>query len=99
MSGVLESRYFVLARPTPQLEKKSKDIRKAPAGKLAVNTDYSEGDSRVFGRLGLDLVQVNRDGSATVHALSSRFEQLLRSSQMLEGLGSREKVRWATLDR
>ncbi len=93
-----ESRYFVLARPTPQLEKKSKDIRKAPAGKLAVNTDYSEGDSRVFGRLGLDLVQVNRDGSATVHALSSRFEQLLRSSQMLEGLGSREKVRWATLD-
>jgi len=93
-----QSRYFVLARPTNRLEKKSKDARKAPTGMLAVNTDYSEGDSRVFGRLGLDLVQVNRDGSATVHALPNRFEQLLRSSQMLEGLDSREKVRWATLD-
>jgi Subtilase family len=92
------SRYFVLARPTPELEKKSKAIRKAPEGKLAVKTNYSEADSRVFGRLGLDLVQVNQDGSATVHASPSRFEQLLHSSQMLEGLGSREKVRWATLD-
>ncbi len=93
-----ESRYFVLARPILQLEKKSKDKRKAQAGKLAVNIDYSEDDSRVFGRLGLDLVQVNPDGSATVHALPSRFEQLLHSSQMLEGLGSREKARWVTLD-
>lgn len=93
-----ESRYFVLARPLLKLEKKSKDKRKAQAGKLAVNIDYSEDDSRVFGRLGLDLVQVNPDGSATVHALPSRFEQLLHSSQMLEGLGSREKARWATLD-
>jgi hypothetical protein len=93
-----ESRYFVLARPILRLEKKSKDKHKAEAGKLAVNIDYSEDDSRVFGRLGLDLVQVNPDGSAMVHALPSRFEQLLHSSQMLEDLGSREKARWATLD-
>jgi Subtilase family len=93
-----DSRYFVLARPIHQLEKKSKDKRKAQAGKLAVNIDYSEDDSRVFGRLGLDLIQVNPDGSATVHALPSRFEQLLHSSELLEALGSREKARWATLD-
>lgn len=93
-----ESRYFVLARPTTGLEKKSVDKRKAQAGKLAVNVDYSLDDSRVFGRLGLDLIQVNKDGSATVHALPGRLESLMHSAQMLEGLGRREQARWATLD-
>jgi hypothetical protein len=93
-----EARYFVLARPTAGLERKSTDKRKAQGGKLAVEIDYAEDESRVFGRLGLDLIQVNQDGSATVHALPERFEQLVRSSQVLEEFGSRERARWATLD-
>lgn len=93
-----QARYFVLARPTRGLEKKSRDRRKAQGGKLAVEIDYAENESRVFGRLGLDLIQVNSDGSATVHALPERFEQLVHSSQILAEFGGREKARWATLD-
>lgn len=92
-----KSRYFVLARPIVGLEKKSKDKR-AEQGKLAVEVSYSEDDSLIFGRLGLDLIQVNRDGSATVHASPARFERLVHSSEMLEQFGKREKARWATLD-
>lgn len=93
-----ESRYFVLARRPRQLEKASQDKHKAQGGRLSVDIDYSQDHSRVFGRLGLDLVQVNPDGSATVHALPSRFEQLLLSSQLLKGLSAREQARWVTLD-
>lgn len=93
-----QSRYFVLARPRTTLEKKSADKRKAQGGKLSVQVDYSEDDSRVFGRLGLDLIQVNKDGSATVHALPGRFDQLLRTAEQLDGFGAREKARWATLE-
>jgi len=92
------SRYFVLARPTTHLAKKSEDKRKAEDGKLSVTVSYSEDDSLVFGRLGLDLIQVNPDGSATVHARSDQFERLAHSSEMLEQFGKREQARWATLD-
>src|SRR6266571_9187518 len=44
-----EARYFVLARPTSGLERKSADKRKAQGGKLAVEIDYAEDESRVFG--------------------------------------------------
>jgi hypothetical protein len=93
-----DSRYFVLALPTTTLEKKSQDKRKAKDGKLSVNVDYSEDDSKVFGRLGLDLIQVYQDGTAMVHARQDRFQQLLQSSERLGEFGPREKARWATLD-
>jgi hypothetical protein len=91
------SRYFVLARPAGELAKKSK-AKQAEEGKLEVTVSYSEDDSLVFGRLGLDLIQVNRDGSATVHARPDRFERLLHSSEMLDQFGKREQARWVTLD-
>jgi hypothetical protein len=48
--------------------------------------------------LGLDLVQVNRDGTAVVHAQADRLEQLQSSAAIIGRLGKREQSRWATID-
>jgi len=92
------TRYFVLARPEVQLTKKSEDKRNAATGKKLEAVAYSEGDSRAFGRLGMDLIQVNRDGTATVHARPELIEQLAHSAEMLADFGKREQARWATIE-
>ena len=53
--------------------------------------------TQIFGRLGLDLIQVNPDGTATVHARGDAFDRLLASSEQLDALGPREKARWAKI--
>jgi hypothetical protein len=93
-----ESRYFLLARPESKLSKKSQDKRKAIEGRVSQDISYSGQESRVFSRLGLDLIQVNPDGTATVHARADQFERLIHSSDVLAELGGREKARWATLN-
>lgn len=94
-----ESHFFLLSRPVARLQKLSDDRRKAPEGTYEEETDYAAEHSRVFNRLGLDLLQVNADGSAAVHATPERVEQMLLTCKMLEEAGAREQARWATLDR
>ncbi|HQU45640.1 MAG TPA: S8 family serine peptidase, partial [Pirellulales bacterium] len=90
-------RYFLLAAPAP-VEKTSTDKKKAPDGTFVEPTDFSRTQSRVFGRLGLDLIEVTDDGRAVVHAKAERLEQLKLWSGSLDQLGAREQARWATLD-
>lgn len=52
----------------------------------------------MFQRLGLDLLQVNDDGSATVHATAEKMDKLLLASESLDEVGTREQSRWATID-
>jgi hypothetical protein len=90
-------RYFVLAAPEPQLTKLSSDKRKAPTGTFQENTDFSCDHPRVFGRLGLDLIDVTDDGRAVVHATPERMEAILSRTGSLEDLGTRDRLRWATI--
>jgi hypothetical protein len=91
-------RFFVLADPVLEIEKRSKDKKKAPQGTFSEKTDFGGSHARVFDRLGLDLLQVTDDGKAVVHAESEKFSQLLQRSSSLDSLGAREQARWATID-
>lgn len=92
-------RYFVLADPVGTLAKSSTNAKKAPDGKIFETTKFSEKHSRVFKRLGMDLVGVTDAGSAVVHMKPEIVSQLSNTAENLAGLGAREKSRWATIDR
>lgn len=91
--------YFVLAEPVERLARNSTDRRKAIDGKVLEETQFSEKHSRVFKRLGMDLVGVTDGGSAVVHMKPEIVSQLTNTAQTLANLGAREKSRWATIDR
>jgi len=94
-----QNHYFLLAAPVPQLAKASEDKKKAVHGKVFEPTDFGQKHSRVFRRLGLDLLHVADDGSAVVHMKPEMMEKLSNTAQTLRGLGDREKSRWATIER
>jgi hypothetical protein len=93
-----ENRYFLLAQPVEELEKRSTDKKKAPEGTFKERTKFGGQHGRVFDRLGLDLLQVTEGGEAVIHADKDKFEQLLQRVVSLERLGPREQSRWATID-
>lgn len=96
---VRDQHYFMLAKPLQVLIKPSKNKKIAsPEGTVEKKPDFAQDDSTVFRKLGLDLLRVNSDGSATVHAKPGSFEQLSATSQLLDKVNEREKVRWATID-
>ena len=66
-------------------------------GEIEEATAYSGKDSRVFSRLGMDLLSVAQDGSAVVHTTPERADQLSRP-QLPGRVRIREKVRWATIE-
>ncbi|MEY4514702.1 MAG: hypothetical protein RLZZ450_6824 [Pseudomonadota bacterium] len=90
-----EKHFFLVAAPVPTLTKISKSKNKP--GENAAATDYAGKHSRVFARLGVDLLGVSADGHARVHASVDRFERLLATAATLPNQGAREQVRWATI--
>src|SRR4051794_32748087 len=58
---VKEHHYFLLAKPETTLKKLTKDKR-YPSGEIEELTAYSGKDSRVFSRIGMDLLAVTDDG-------------------------------------
>lgn len=93
-----DERFFVVARPVPEVEKRSDDKKKAPQGTFKEATDFGGQHAHVFDRLGLDLLQVTEDGKAVVHAQAERMDQLVKRTELLEQLGVREQARWVTID-
>jgi hypothetical protein len=94
-----ENHCFVLAAPVHRLAKASRDKTKAVDGKVFESTDFAEKHSRVFRRLGLDLINVADDGSAVVHMKPEMMEQLSNTAQALPELGAKERSRWATIEK
>ena len=78
-------------------KKKSKD-RRAVDGLLTESVRYDESDSRIFGRLGIDLLEVTDEGDAIVHLLPESAERLISTASVLAEVGPREQARWATID-
>jgi hypothetical protein len=93
-----DHRYFMLAQPVSEVEKKSTNKKIAPQGTFKEKTEYGGAHGRVFDRLGLDLLQVTEDGQAVVHAEKERLDQLVQRSTSLDTLGPREQSRWVTID-
>lgn len=92
-----DHRFFMLAHPVPEVEKKSTNKKKAPKGTYKEKTEYGGAHGGVFARLGLDLLQVTEQGQAIVHAEKERMEQLAQRSAFLGDLGPREQSRWVTI--
>jgi hypothetical protein len=90
-----ESRFFLLAEPEKQLIKRSE--RKGVQTEIEYTVNYAKDDSRVFSRLGLDLLQVNEDGSAIVHSRPEQLDRVLATSKSLDKIGIREQYRWAPI--
>lgn len=91
-----ERRLFLLSRPEPSVAKQSK-AKKAKDGRLEQQTDLSGKDSRIFERLGLDLIQLTASGDALVHAKTETIDQLETTAAQLGTAGKREQARWALL--
>jgi hypothetical protein len=90
-------RYFLVATPEPVVKKESSNKKKAPTGTFEESTNYKGEHSRVFRRLGIDLLGVDDEGVATVHATTQRLDQLLQTASSLGSAGVAEQARWATI--
>lgn len=94
-----ERHYFLVAKPVPNVPKVTKNEKRSPTGLFDEETQYAGEHSRVFRRLGMDLLDVNADGIATVHATTERFDRLLATASALAREGVQERARWATIAR
>lgn len=92
-----ERHYFLVATPVPTVPKRTKSAKKSPTGLYDEKTRYDGEHSRVFRRLGMDLLDVSADGVASVHTTTERFERLLATASALDREGAREQARWATI--
>ena len=94
---IRESRHYLIAKPSPRLQKRS-TARNAKDNALPENVSFAKSDSQVFGRLGIDLINVTKTGDAIVHLLPERADQLEKTGARLASLSQREHARWAKLD-
>jgi hypothetical protein len=90
-----DRRYFILATPEAQVTKESTAKNKPPT--IQDPTHYYGAHSRVFRRLGLDLLHVIEDGRAIVHAFPEDVSRLTSSAAQLSVAGKTEQARWATI--
>lgn len=89
--------YFLLARPVAAIQKESKNS-KAISGILSERIRFDQSDSRVFRRLGIELIDVADNGTAVVHLRPERVNQLVATGDRLEDANQRERARWASLE-
>lgn len=89
-----KKRIFFIAKPPTSLERTS-SAKKAIAGKLERSIDLAGTDSQIIKKLGLDLLAVNENGSAIVHATNVKIDQMIKTLGHLNELSSKEHDRWA----
>ena len=89
-------RFFILAAPETDLQRQPGPKAKSQALVDEI-VDFRGEHAKVFEKLGIDLLGVNPDGSATVHAEAQSFEKLRTWAGEFTNLGTRDKARWASL--
>jgi len=92
-----ESHYFMCALPVASVEKAS-TAKNATGGVKQEPTNFRGSHSKVFKRLGLDLLSVTDDGVALVHAPTYQIEKLTSIAASLGSAGKQEQNRWVCLD-
>lgn len=92
----VRDRHFFLCAVPRAVPKVS--TSKSKPGAFDEPTHYAGEQSRIFRRLGIDLIDVSNDGIATVHATPDRVERLLSTAFTLQKETLKERARWVTLD-
>ena len=92
-----QRRYYLIADRTKEFWKESK-AKDAIRGQKLKAVVFSGEQSKFFGRIGLELIEVHRNGSATVHATPEHMEQLISKTGQLAQLGTREQARFVAFD-
>ncbi|HBJ85121.1 MAG TPA: hypothetical protein DDZ88_14870 [Verrucomicrobiales bacterium] len=92
-----QRRYYLIADPASEIIKSS-TAKDAVDGKRIEAVHFSGEQSKLFERIGLDLIEVHPSGMATVHASPERMEQLIARTQQLEHLGARQQARFVAFD-
>ena len=90
-------KYYIIADPASTIVTSSA-AKTAIGGKISKDVKFSGEQSKLFERIGLDLIEVHSSGAATVHASPERMEQLLTSTLQLDHLGARQQARFVAFD-
>lgn len=90
-------KYYLLAGGVREIVKASK-AKDAVRGQKLEAVVFSGKQSRFFGRIGLELIEVHPSGAATVFATPERMEQLISRTSQLAQLGKREQANFAPFE-
>lgn len=91
-----KNRFFVVAKPPESLERSS-SASDAVGGTKLKQIDLAGSDSQMLKKLGFDLVAVDSNGNAIVHAPNAMVDQVINTLENLSLLGSRDHNKWAHL--
>lgn len=89
--------FFVVAVPVQAVQKRTK-ARSSPGGVKQEAPTFGGEQSRLFRKVGMDLIETLPGGKATVHIPSTRAEQLLSTIASLPAASSREQSRWINFE-
>lgn len=89
--------HFVLAVPVRAVAKVSTSKAAKGQGYLTEVPTFGGEQSKLFKRLGLDLIEVLADGQASVHVAASQVVPLLATLKRLPTANLREQARWGPL--
>jgi hypothetical protein len=90
-------KFYLLAGGVREIVKASK-AKDAVEGQKLEAVVFSGEQSKLFERIGLELIEVHPNGAATVHASPERMEQLISKTTQLAQLGTREQARFAAFE-
>lgn len=89
-----ERHHFVVAIPVATVEKHSTSKKAAASGGIVSEIpSFGGAQSKVFRKLGLDLIETMSDGSATVHWAGSP-DSVIATTETLVNASERERSRW-----
>lgn len=90
-------RYYLLTDRMKEIVVSS-DAKDAVQGQKRLEVVFSGEQSKWFGRVGLELIEVHPNGAATVHATPEHLEQLISKTGQLAQLGTRDQARFAAFE-
>ena len=91
----VEHHFFVIAVPEGAVQKISKSKKaQAHGGIVSEVPSFGGEDSRLFRKLGIDLIETHEDGRATVHVPATNVIRIRSTIASLRGGSDREKARW-----
>lgn len=91
--------HFIVAVPVAAVEKYSKSKKAQAQGGIVKQVPNFVGEqSKILGKLGMDLIEALPGGRAAVHLSPARIRQLLATLASLPSASSREQNRWIYFD-
>lgn len=91
-----DTRFFMVALPDLELQVRSA-ARSAVGGAVKAPPSFLGEDGRTLQRLGLDVLHVERDGAAIVHAKAESIKHLSATALLLDELSERERKKWGAV--